>query len=103
MSRFRIAHPSTDDICAYAGTDHAIGPFCEIFTEDRIAPIASVDVFELGRPATLDDIFELLMEFAFFSEEELREALVYLQDGGREPRSRGVMRVVGIVERLRGE
>jgi len=42
----------------------------------------------------MDDCFELLMEFAFFREEHLHSALVYLQDGSPEPED---MRVANIV------
>lgn len=98
MSRFKIKHPSTEDVYAAAGMDHAVGMFCEVFREDRIAPIASVDIFTLGRPVTMSDCFELLMEFAFFTEEGLHEALVFLQDAEPDPQD---MRVVNIITEFR--
>ena len=98
MSRFRISHPSTEDIYAVAGVDHALGFFAEVLREDRIAPIAAVDIFTLGRLATMNDCFGLLMEFAFFAEEELHEALVFLRDGEPEPQD---MHVVNIITELR--
>ena len=95
MSRFRIDHPSTEDIYAVAGVDHALGFFAEVFREDRTAPIATVDISTLGRPATMSDCFEVLMEFAFFTEDELHAALASVQDGS--PSKPGDLRVVNII------
>jgi hypothetical protein len=43
---------------------------------------------------TLNDCFDMLIEFGFFTRERLEAALVYLQDGGPKPRD---MRVVEVL------
>jgi hypothetical protein len=53
-------------------------------------------MFTLGRAVTLQAMFEFLIVENFMTRDDLEAALVYLQDGGREP-SKDVMRVVGIV------
>jgi hypothetical protein len=101
MSRFRIDHPSKPDLYAEAGHDHMLGFFAETFIERRDKPKAVLDVFKLGRAVTLHDCFEFLISEHFVTRDDLEAALVWLQDGGREPRSRGAMRVAEIVMSLR--
>lgn len=100
MSRFRINHPSRSDTYSEAGVDHALGFFVSVHREGRGRPIKELDFFTRSKPVTLSDVFELLIQHEFFTREQLHDALVWLQDGGREPSS-DVMRVVEIIERFK--
>lgn len=103
MSRFRIDHPTNPNLHCIAGVDHMLGFFCELHREGRDKPIKTLDMFTAGKPVTLNDIFDFMIHHDFFTVEQLQDALVYLQDGSPKPRSKGVMRVVGIVMGLKGE
>jgi hypothetical protein len=98
VSRFRISHPHRQDIYITAGVDHMLGLFCELMHENRSKPIKSLDMFTTGKPVTLQAVFEFLIEHEFMTRTDLESALVYLQDGGREPRD---MRVTNIILNLK--
>lgn len=97
MSRFRIEHPIKASIHCYAGHDHALGFFCEVFSEGRSRPIKSLDFFTAGKPVTLQDCFEFMIANEFFTRDDLEQALVAIQDGTLV-KSAKVLRVVEAVE-----
>jgi hypothetical protein len=94
MSRFRVEHPSREGIHAVAGVDHALGFFVEVFREDRDKPIRSLDMFTAKRAVTLQDCFDFMIEHGFFTADQLRNALVFLQDGAPRPKDTRVVEVV---------
>lgn len=96
MSRIRIDHPLRPDLHCIAGVDHMLGFFIELHREGRDRPIKSLDMFKLGRPVTLQDCFEFLIEHGFFSTVELNDALIAIQDD-EEDVPLGVQRTIDVV------
>jgi hypothetical protein len=84
------------------GAARADGGFvASVDREGRGRPIKELDFFTQGKPVTMNDIFEFLIEHEFFTRDQLEVTLVYLQDGGRKPRSRSVIRVAEIVMEMK--
>lgn len=105
MSRFRIDHPTIKNIHAEAGHDPVLGFFVDIMREGRSRPLKSYDHFHplFNRARPLLGCLDFLVSEGFMTGEQLEEALVYLQDGEPEPRSKSVMTLVGIVMEMKRE
>ena len=93
MSRFRIDHPTRQDLHADAGHDPMMGFFVDVMQGHRV--LRSYDFFQpcFNRSRPLIGCLDFLMSEGFFTGDELQDALVFLQDGAPTPSD---MRVVEI-------
>jgi hypothetical protein len=98
MSRFRVDHPTRQDLRAEAGHDAVMGFFVDVMGGDRM--IASYDFFhaKFNRERPLIGCLDFLVSEGFLTGDELEEALVFLQDGEPTPSD---MRVAEIVMELK--
>jgi hypothetical protein len=96
MSRCRLDHPTKPGVQAAYGHDPVMGFFVDIMKGDRL--VKSYDFFNpsFNRARPLMGALDFLAAEGFFTTDQLHEALIYLQDGGRRP-SKGVARVVEVV------
>lgn len=104
MSRFRIEHPHDPERHAYAGHDHAVGFFCEVYRgERREKPVKTLDVFTTERPVTLISALDFLANQGFFSHEDLEDALLWMRDEEPEHGSAAALKIVSIIESFKAE
>ena len=104
MSRFLIQHPTREGIHAYAGVDHMLGFFVEIFREGRESPIKSLDTFtNENKPVHLIDCLDLLASEGFFSHEDLEDALLHFKHEEPEHGTAEALRIVKVIEGFKAE
>jgi len=102
MSRFRIEHPTRENLHIIYGHDHMLGFFVEMFREGREKPLKSLDMFTHGKAVTLNDCFDFLISVGVFTRPELQQALALIQDGHPEPVPQGMARTVEVVMGFKG-
>jgi hypothetical protein len=104
MSRFRIEHPTRENLHAYAGHDHMLGFFVELFREGRESPIKSLDTFSNGNKlVNLIDCLDFLASNGFFSHESLEDALLYWKHEESEHGTAEALRIVKVIEGFKAE
>ena len=104
MSSFRVEHPTKPEVYAYAGHDHMIGFFVEIFREGRESPIKSLDTFTNGnKPVHLIDCLDFLASNGFFAHESLEDALLYFKHEEPEHGTAEAIAIVSIIESFKAQ
>lgn len=101
MSRFRIDHPTIENVHAEAGHDPVLGFFVDVMKGHRV--VNSYDHFHplFNRQRPLMGCLDFLVSEGFFTGEQLEDALVYLQDGWPEA-SAEVMCIVRVIIEMKG-
>lgn len=97
MSRHSIDHPTLPNVQAIYGYDPVMSYFVDIFNGDRL--LKSWDIFNpsFNRERPLMGALDFMVAEDFFTTDQLQDALTWIQDGGRRPRSKGVMRAVEVI------
>lgn len=101
MSRFRIDHPHDPELHAYAGHDHMLGLFVEIFRGDRSPPMKELAVLANNNNAvSIMDCLDFLASNGFFDHADLEDAIQYVKWDEERFATEAALRIVSIIEQF---